>query len=430
MAVPTSGVTLAVVRRGRRSTLWRRLVLGASLGAGFTSALACGRSTARGVVDAGSAPSMSSPVAADAIADAATVADVAATVSVPRADAEREPPSAAPDAIPTSRVEAVFDAGAPDARSACTALERSQAAFWQRLGRSVPGGGVAPCAPTPIAGTGRCTMDPRGEGAWALAVRAVEVTWAQSGAGRACDFSARVDVVRFTGGRATTFTPGKRPTNYRESHWTPENTSSVSLKTLMDWDGDGAPEVRVTIGIEEHEGEGEGFDGVLSSGALAIAPYAPAMKLWPRSRRGRPEIRDVDGDGRLDIVFFPYRHVAGSVFGFTIDDGDRSLPFLAHSLSDGTFSTNDAAATDFAKRACPIAPSALVLGDGSREPEAVGRRIACARVWGVSPTDMAAPFRASCPKLAAPTPMVPPGACPEWLDAWRRQSPPVSLTFP
>lgn len=377
----------------------------------------------------------SAPAPAASAGEASVDAHAPALGAIDAAAADVAAPEPAPaasvadggDDLATSQLTAApLPSGAAGARASCDALARAQSALWERARRSFLGDAAAPCAPTPIKGTGACVVDPSGDGAWALTVGALSVEWTEQHA-KACDLSARIDVVRFGGGRVKSFTPGPRPFNYRESRWTTENTSVASLKVLGDWNGDGAPEVRVTIDVRQHEAERSGYDGVLSADALAIGPYAPAMRFWPRSLHDVPEIRDVDADGRLDLVYFPYRARGESVFGFALDTSEAKLAFLAHALPDGSFATDDAAARAFAQRACPIAPSGLVLGDGTKDPFAVGRRVACARVWGVTPADLARPLKESCPKMAAGVLGRDDGTCPPWLDAWRREGPPLVL---
>jgi hypothetical protein len=74
------------------------------------------------------------------------------------------------------------------------------------------------------------------------------------------------------------------------------------------------------------------------------------------------EIRDVDGDGRPDIITHePYVDSAtincGSGDGYSV----YGPALLVHSLPDGTFSSVDAQAMLFAKRECAVKPSPVIL---------------------------------------------------------------------
>lgn len=109
---------------------------------------------------------------------------------------------------------------------------------------------------------------------------------------------------------------------------------------LYDFDGDGEEEAILT----EHStslGRQERTVTIWTFKAGRIAPYAPA---WQRIAEAA---RDVDGDGRPDLLYRPYWGEKGN--------GGAELA-LAHALPNGTFSTSDAAVAAFHDKQPPPVP--------------------------------------------------------------------------
>lgn len=109
---------------------------------------------------------------------------------------------------------------------------------------------------------------------------------------------------------------------------------------LYDFDGDGEEEAILT----EHSnslGRQERSVTLWTFKAGRITPYAPA---WQRIAEAA---RDVDGDGRPDLLYRPYWGERGP--------GGAELA-LAHALPNGTFSTSDAAAAAFHDKQPPPVP--------------------------------------------------------------------------
>jgi hypothetical protein len=160
-----------------------------------------------------------------------------------------------------------------------------------------------------------------------------------------------------------------------EVTWDPYANQRVDHASLVDFDGDGAPELVLATHVYAHEGA-DGYDGaVLTFRGGAIVPYAPADGLRPE------EARDVDGDGRVDLLSRrPYVDEGDdSPSGFTYDM--RGPLLLAHALPGGAFARDDAAAKAFARKACP-AKNPKVFDPS---PEADARNdVVCARIWGLS----------------------------------------------
>jgi hypothetical protein len=150
---------------------------------------------------------------------------------------------------------------------------------------------------------------------------------------------------------------------------------------VYDFDGDGDPELFVGLhGIWSGPTGLELAESVLYSfknGSIVRYPPAAAFAIW--------KLEDRDGDGRPDLVTSsPYASSRGGstpVFAPTL---------VAHALPDGTFSTTDAVAERVARTVCPARPALTTL----RRPapttgEKDQHRIACARMWGASATDIA-----------------------------------------
>src|SRR5262249_24402488 len=137
---------------------------------------------------------------------------------------------------------------------------------------------------------------------------------------------------------------------------------------------------------------------------------------------------DVDGDGRLDLVYRPYVKRAESVFGFTLEYADGDLAFLAHSLPSGDFAVDDVAAQRFAARTCPASAAPIVArGDAGVDFEETAHRAACARVHGSTAGDVLAEVGRACASWVPKRPSGVSGTCPDWVAAFAKVAPPLVL---
>ncbi len=147
--------------------------------------------------------------------------------------------------------------------------------------------------------------------------------------------------------------------------------TTMKRSLVTDYDGDGLPELWARTDEDGVEGGHFSESFILTVASGKVAPYGPTTKLGDL---GTPI--DEDGDGRLDLpvsldlVTFDQNECYGKG---NSDPGD----FLAHSLSDGTFSTTDAVARAHVKKWCPAAPTTI-----KSRSDAL-----CARIWA-APADL------------------------------------------
>jgi hypothetical protein len=169
---------------------------------------------------------------------------------------------------------------------------------------------------------------------------------------------------------------------------------------VFDYDGDGEPEAVVVVKMVDYDEDG---GSPISFRGRIWTVHAGALRLYPPARSFIvEEIRDVDGDGRPDIITHePYVDSAtincGSGDGYSV----YGPALLVHSLPDGTFSLADAQAMLFAKRECAVKPSPVLLIIQDFQPEMVdfsrsAKNVACARLWGVDERTLRAEIALRC----------------------------------
>lgn len=159
-----------------------------------------------------------------------------------------------------------------------------------------------------------------------------------------------------------------------------------------DWSGDGQPELllrraRTALGCgrEADASDERGDVWIFSNNQVTL--YEPARRVGGAT--GPRGARDVDGDGRPDLlVEGPFRAVVELPCGVEGAAAALAGPELvAHALPGGAFSLDDEVARAALRRACPAAPSPVVLPS----PKAAfvlgtaARNVACARAWGADP---------------------------------------------
>jgi hypothetical protein len=158
-----------------------------------------------------------------------------------------------------------------------------------------------------------------------------------------------------------------------------DGRGTIRFEQAFDWDADGT--VEVVVRVDDHYYEDTSTRRVvLAYTGGSVVPYAPAAGI------ALERVVDDDGDGRPDLV--------GSWRGWHgAEECGEDPPVVAtpavlfHSLTGGTFASDDAAASAFLRRACPSAPTQLLGPEWPCGEQDARVRIACARAWGVSADD-------------------------------------------
>lgn len=216
--------------------------------------------------------------------------------------------------------------------------------------------------------------------------------------------------------------------------------TTVLPSATSDIDGDGRAEVFVRVSQTDSSGGGARTQtlrqGVLTARGDTLSEYAPASGLEI------VEAEDLDGNGRLDfIIESPYQWSSPTNCSPPREAffEHRLFHLAAHAQPDGTYSTTDAVAQEYARRVCPTPdgePSAD-RPDHIADTEEYGElRIACRRLWGQSPARALRGFQ--CQRFALPGDpecsdpayrysRLPRGTCPTFFESWAHMAPPLTL---
>jgi hypothetical protein len=164
------------------------------------------------------------------------------------------------------------------------------------------------------------------------------------------------------------------------------------FKTLAyDFDGDGSPEWLMILEKYTFESTSEHVIVGFSFQGGTINSFATPLDAYPE------EFRDVDGDGRPDLIGhlnYSSDQLISCGSGF---EGRLSGPnLLWHSVVGGKFEAADDAAKAFARTSCGAKPEAgKVFAGEARDQESnyagydlLAARGLCARMWGVSAADL------------------------------------------
>jgi hypothetical protein len=287
-------------------------------------------------------------------------------------------PAVAPAPAPAApEAAAVVDAGPPVAVAPPAAPADPCASLLARHRAAIAnvGGPDSPWTES-IASFGRCLPTPRG--LWAVVVDdAAYVEDADQGNSVRGHWS----VVRVGA-------DGAELRLTRAAEWISRSLPGVTGAVVYDYDGDGEAELVLLRRTSVSEGADDPDGEVLTVRGGAVVPYAPAAGIEP------DEARDVDADGRPDLVTrTPYRADGDdSPSDFTYLMEGPAL--LAHALPDGSFSRSDAVAAGFAREQCPRRDASA--GGATID----GASVVCARLWGVPAATVAGAVRARCPSPA------------------------------
>jgi hypothetical protein len=169
---------------------------------------------------------------------------------------------------------------------------------------------------------------------------------------------------------------------------------------VFDYDGDGEPEAVVVLKMVDYDEDG---GSPISFRGRIWTVHAGAIRLYPPARSFIvEEIRDVDGDGRPDIITHrPYVGAANFTCGSWDGYSVYGPTLLVHALPDGTFSGADAQAMLFAKRECAAKPSQVIVIVEEVQPEMIdfprsAKNVACARLWGADEQTLRAEIALRC----------------------------------
>jgi hypothetical protein len=222
--------------------------------------------------------------------------------------------------------------------------------------------------------------------------------------------------VSFGGGGA------ERPAPRQNLLWSAARRIVPLAPTFHDFDGDGEPEAIVLVETVETNESGRSFTvrrgRVWSAAGDQIGLLAGARDFAVE------EVRDVDGDGRPDLITHgPYAALTTLKCGGEEPYPVSGPPLLAHALVGGTFAWSDAVALDFAGRGCSVMPPSVMVERQGIDFAASARNVACARLRGATGASLVAEITAKCRPVEG-------AACPACddqalLESWSRLPAPL-----
>jgi hypothetical protein len=194
----------------------------------------------------------------------------------------------------------------------------------------------------------------------------------------------------------------------------------------FDYDGDHVPEAVTVTAEHEHEGPSDSRAQVWTVRDGAVVPYAPAAVIDAH------DVRDVDGDGRPDLLTSLGYEAPATSRGSQFDYILSGPSFMEHSTAQGGFATDDAAALAEADRLCSPAPSSVIVpseGDFGIDDERTTRAVICARMRGAAAAPIEAAIRRACARSRRDASGQRREACnaPAQLLEMARRTPPLRL---
>ena len=174
-----------------------------------------------------------------------------------------------------------------------------------------------------------------------------------------------------------------------------ERSLDLEQPTAFDFDGDGEDEAILTGASWVRDGASAPYARMWTLKGKKIEPYARAPEFASTD--------DIDDDGRPDLLTNgPYVAVPSSDSPEACGASEQRVtgPLLAlHARPDGTFSAVDEQALTYAKRACPGRPKNILIKQTGNSQRGSADNLACARMWGVSETDITAMVTKECHAL-------------------------------
>lgn len=336
--------------------------LPSALASGLASGLvlACGPSHP----PVGARAAIASSVGAEQAAPAPSTCDIPVWDSPPRLVSEvRSVPSAAV----TRACEQLASRARHTLRAPAPASWQEASEDAQRARRELEEAGSDEVAIDPLeqvaslrSSVGRCV--PAGVGAWAL-----EALGEHFDGDDAYTASVRVVHVDADGSMRT----GAAIVLRADDEW----RAAPSLAAVFDFDADGRVEVVLTVSDGDHA-------QLLTATREGVHEVALPLEI------GAAHWIDYDADGRPDLLA-DRLYVQAECYEWSNEWGMPSL--LLHAGEGLAFSPDDAVARRYAEEICPCAPTRLLAppryaDDDPLFSEQTLVRIACARLWGVSPS--------------------------------------------
>ncbi len=145
---------------------------------------------------------------------------------------------------------------------------------------------------------------------------------------------------------------------------------------LFDFDGDGEMEIFLRVRGHYHEGKSWSASRIFTVKKGAIEEYAPAKGI------AIEEMRDVDGDGRPDLLGYGAFDtiLSGCCSGF---EHRVTGPLLViHTRPDGTFARDDEVTRGDRATKCASHAGPIVDKNAEWSEDEIAVRIACARLGG------------------------------------------------
>lgn len=186
----------------------------------------------------------------------------------------------------------------------------------------------------------------------------------------------------------------------------------VEARALFDYDGDGVSEI-VYSQFDDYGEESSFKVAIATFRDGTIKPYSPADGLDVK------DVIDVDRDGRPDLML-PGPFLGTGPCGLN-DQEFRAPLHVAHSVPGGSFKQDDEVAKAAVRVGCGPLEIDLVdvhhnKADTSVDPAETTRRIACARIYGLTEEATKGRVRARYPFPDGPTAELPldsqaPGYC-------------------